>query len=236
MNDQYQPQPAVNQTNALGLTGFIISLVSLLTCGGILSPISLILCLIALAKPPKGFAIAGLVLSIIGSLWLFVLFFVIGIGVVFAALGLGIAAAAAAIAGQVGQNAFVIGDAVGDYNDENGRVPASLVELDLEPSELTDKWGNRFVYLASDDQGAFMLVSAGPDGAYGNTDDYLGRVRLDGGFDFNIGQGYTDLASEGWGDVNARVIAESEALPAPAPEEEAGTPADPDATEAEPQQ
>ena len=76
------------------------------------------------------------------------------------------------------------------------------------------------MYLASDDEDAFMLVSAGPDGAYGNTDDYLGSVRLDGGFDFNVGQGYTDLASEGWGDVQARVIAESEVPPVASPSDE----------------
>ncbi len=54
-----QQQP----TNGLGVGGFVTSLVSLVFTCGLLSPISLILCFIAIFKKPRGLAIAGLVIS-----------------------------------------------------------------------------------------------------------------------------------------------------------------------------
>jgi len=221
MNETYQPQPAVNQTNGLGLAGFIVSLVSLVGCGGILSPISLIMCLIALAKPPKGFAIAGLVLSLIGSLGFVLLFFVIGIGALFAVLGLGIAVAVMALVAAVGQNAAEIVESVQEYHEANGRVPASLVELGMSEDQLTDTWGNRFIYVPGTDGDEFVLVSAGPDEEYGNSDDYVGRLNAAEWANVHIGQGYTKLQSEGWTNLRERVIAESEVPPVSAPEDDA---------------
>ena len=65
--NQYAGPPKVER-NALGLAGFITSLVGLL--GGCVSPISFLLSLFALGKRPRGFAIAGLVLSLVGLLQL----------------------------------------------------------------------------------------------------------------------------------------------------------------------
>ncbi len=49
-------------SNVIGLVGFIMALVSLVTCG-LLAPISLIVSVIGLFKNPKGFAIAGAIIS-----------------------------------------------------------------------------------------------------------------------------------------------------------------------------
>jgi hypothetical protein len=58
-------------SNGMGLAGFIISLVGLMSCG-LVSPIGLVLSWIGLSKEPKGLAIAGLVLGLLGSLWIVV--------------------------------------------------------------------------------------------------------------------------------------------------------------------
>ena len=56
------PQPA----NTLGLAGFITSVVGILF-GGLLCPVGLILSLVALGRPPRGFAVAGAVIGLLGS-------------------------------------------------------------------------------------------------------------------------------------------------------------------------
>src|SRR5690348_9132833 len=68
-----QPQAPVTHvfvnaqpTNGLGLAGFITSLVGIVTCG-VIAPIGLVLSLFGLMKPPRGFAIAGTIIGLIGS-------------------------------------------------------------------------------------------------------------------------------------------------------------------------
>lgn len=66
-------QQAAPRANGFGITGFILSLVALVggVCfGTLLSPLSLLLSLIGLRREPRGLAIAGTILSIIGILWL----------------------------------------------------------------------------------------------------------------------------------------------------------------------
>ncbi len=58
-----QSQP---ESNTLGLAGFIVSLVGWVTCG-VLCPVGALLSLIALARRPRGFAVAGLVVGLLGS-------------------------------------------------------------------------------------------------------------------------------------------------------------------------
>src|SRR4051794_39566029 len=88
-----QPQTPVNYTviqpptNGLGLAGFITSLVGLVTCG-VISPVGLILSLIGLMKSPRGFAVAGTILGLIGSAWALIA----GVGIVMGIMGIGAAA------------------------------------------------------------------------------------------------------------------------------------------------
>ena len=236
--DDLHPNAAARRdsTNSMGLAGFIVSIVSLIGCAGILSPLSLIFSLIGLGREPKGFAIAGLVLSIIGLLWFGAMFFFGVLGVILMAAGLGVLAAGAVMVSSVGENAFGIIERVHEIHESTGDVPPSLADLNLGADELTDTWGNRFVYIPSADGDAFVLFSAGPDGDYGTDDDYHGRIRLDGGFDFNVGQGYGAFDGGEWGDVRTRVIAEGETplpgeiegeTPAPEPAEPPQTPEPP---------
>jgi len=71
--DNNQQPPAPQQTivvqqapsNGLGLAGFITSIISVLFTCGLLSPISFLLSIIGLFKRPRGFAIAGSIISVI---------------------------------------------------------------------------------------------------------------------------------------------------------------------------
>lgn len=71
----YTPPP----TSAMALTGFLIGLASLILCSGLLSPVGLVFSILGMrdtapsAEPTKagrGFAIAGLVTSILGTILL----------------------------------------------------------------------------------------------------------------------------------------------------------------------
>ena len=59
------PSGAPNQSNAMGTAGFVVSLIGLLTCG-LLSIFGLVLSLFGLRKNPKGFAIAGAIMGLLG--------------------------------------------------------------------------------------------------------------------------------------------------------------------------
>ncbi|MBT5584368.1 MAG: hypothetical protein HOJ54_10240 [Phycisphaerae bacterium] len=81
--DRWDHQP---DENGLGLASFIVSILGLVSAG-ILSPVGAVMGLIAIRREPRGFAIAGLVIGLLGSIWicfvsaLFLAFFgVMGVG------------------------------------------------------------------------------------------------------------------------------------------------------------
>ena len=72
-------QQVEKQSNGVGTAGFIISIVTLFlgwipVFGWILWAVGLILSAIGLTKQPKGLAIAGLVISLIGIIFLLAVF------------------------------------------------------------------------------------------------------------------------------------------------------------------
>jgi hypothetical protein len=58
------------QSNGFGVAGFVVSLISFFCCG-LTAPLGLLMSVIALAWPPRGFAFAGTLLGALGSWWLF---------------------------------------------------------------------------------------------------------------------------------------------------------------------
>ena len=107
-----QPQPPAK--NTIGLVGFIVSLVSLITCG-VLAPVGLLLSVIGLFKAPRGFAIAGTILGVIFSLF----GALVGFGLVAAVLGI-------QQAGSVVQQQIALGlggQEIKSYHSHNGQVP-----------------------------------------------------------------------------------------------------------------
>jgi len=171
MNDQ-QPHPNHSESNGLGLAGFIVSLVGLVSCG-LIAPVGLILSLVALGKRPKGFAIAGVIIGLLGSIWFFLAFFVFGLAAIMALVGLGMIAAIAVAAASIGENAMNIYGDIEAYYDANGAAPMTLADIGTyTPAELEDNWGSPIRYQVSADGQEIWLRSDGKDKLPGTSDDF----------------------------------------------------------------
>ena len=169
----YDPMAApVQERNGLGLAGFICSLVGLFT-GGLLCPIGLLISLIALGRRPRGFAIAGVIVGLLGSCGglILIVFFSSLVLAMLAAIGLAVAMSDPQRL-EITTDMVTTAAAVQQYQQGNRTLPASLDLLDLEDSVRTDPWGNQYEYHFSDatDMG-FDLISAGEDGQFGTDDD-----------------------------------------------------------------
>jgi hypothetical protein len=172
---QYTFQPAAARapgTNAMGVAGFVCSLVGLIFTLGILCPVGLILSLIGLGRKPRGFAVAGVVLGLIGTCG-GLLLLLVGGAAILAALGI----AAATIALSEPEKMEITTDmanmalSIKAYERQNRSLPATLDELDVRPTIRTDPWGNAYEYHLLDEPPGFDLVSAGKDQTFGTIDD-----------------------------------------------------------------
>jgi hypothetical protein len=184
MNDQYK----ASETNGLGIAGFVLSLVGLCS-GGILSPIGLIISLVALGKRPKGLAIAGVVLGAVGSCGIILGIILLPL-VVFAFAGLLVAAGAtglaAAVGGAAGPNieaqldtAFLFAN-IEQYHSQHNEYPMTLEEglqkLSAGSPLRADHWNNPYLYIVAPDRSKYWLFSAGPDGIAGSADDIMSEA------------------------------------------------------------
>ncbi len=167
MNDYERPSGA----NGMGITGFVIGLVSILTCGGCISPIGLIFSLIGMGKEPRGLAVAGLVLNILGTLLLLAWALLPLFGVVlFAGLFATLLAAVGAAGFVMVGDATLIQESAESYERANGSWPTSIDQLGLDSTVTTDVWGNEY-RLEALPEGGVALWSNGPDGVADTGDD-----------------------------------------------------------------
>jgi len=160
--------PRDSDGNALGLAGFITSLVGVVMTAGFLCPVGLILSLVALRRQPRGFAIAGAVIGLLGSCGGC---FAIAIGVPLLAGGAVLLAALGFVAGggvpalHTIDHMLQVRGAIETFEKANGKLPASLADLNMPKDMLEDGWGTPLQYQMSQ-QGTTMkwtLQSAGPD-------------------------------------------------------------------------
>lgn len=161
-------------TNGLAIAGFICALLGL-ESGGVLSPVGLILSLVALGREPRGFAIAGVILGLLGTCagLIALLFFgaaILGI------LGLGAAATVLALSEpektELFADSIAITRAIETHRAANDRLPESLDELNFHSrAVLVDPWGNAYRYVHDPGSGTYGLFSNGPDGLPGTEDD-----------------------------------------------------------------
>lgn len=150
-------------TNGLGLAGFITSLVGLVSCG-FLSPVGLLLSLIGLLKRPRGFAIAGTVLGLLGSAFLAFVGFTLVLGL----FGLGKAVETLGKEFETisaGQKAARV---ITDERTRTGSLPSDEAGTALIKSHV-DAWGNPMRYKRSGMD--FSIISNGADGEPGTDDD-----------------------------------------------------------------
>ena len=173
MQDQPQYEQQKPPSNGLGVAGFVISLLGLVGTCGLLSPIGLILSLIALRKEPRGLAIAGSIIGFIGSIWIFIAVLVFGV-MMFAAAGLAAAGIALTVPNiQTYSTLTLLQEEIGDYHLTLSALPESIDGITGQNPELADDaWGNAIVYEIVD-VNSYRLVSFGMDGARGTDDDIV---------------------------------------------------------------
>jgi len=168
------PGYAAQPTNGLGLAGFICSLVGLVLTGGLLCPVGLILSLVALGRQPRGFAIAGVIIGLLGTCGGLLIIFAFG-AIILAALGLSAAAVFIAMNDPQRTELTVemanIAQAVEQNRDPKGILPASLTSLGLAPGDLTDPWNNPYTYTFINEKPGYDIISHGQDGQSGTADD-----------------------------------------------------------------
>ncbi|MBW3599526.1 MAG: hypothetical protein KY475_19915 [Planctomycetes bacterium] len=151
--------------NRLGKTGLWTSVLGLVTCG-LLSPVGLFLSFAALGKKPRGAAMAGLLIGLLGSLWIAFL----------GSLAVGGAMSAAALeqARLAKRTEISMVQAEGEvmsYKADVGRLPEGI-EGNKLVLQYTDAWQNPLRYDLEDD-GRFAIRSAGPDTEFDTKDDLL---------------------------------------------------------------
>jgi len=149
VHDEFAQEPPPRPSgNGMGIAGFVISLVGLLTCG-ILCPLGLIFSLIGLGKQPKGLAIAGTVIGALGSL-LLVGILTVGMPMIKTVIRFAEAT-----------------HAIETYHEEHGEYPdeEEVQSLLTEP----DGWGTPFRYRRTPD--GYEITSAGMDRKFDTSDD-----------------------------------------------------------------
>lgn len=152
--NEFEAEYREPEKNVLGIVGFALSF-----CTG---PIGLIISLIALGKRPRGFAIAGVIISLISSV-------VLGLvgWFVFWAGSLGIKAAEATLEMKA------VRSAVKAYQSANqDQLPSDLSGLSLTAEQTTDPWGTAY-RLQSNPDGTWAIVSASLDTTFDTVDDLV---------------------------------------------------------------
>ncbi|MEQ8818841.1 MAG: DUF4190 domain-containing protein [Sumerlaeia bacterium] len=196
----YTKPPQV-EMNVPGLVGLILSLVSIVICAGLISPIAIIVSCFGLRKPNKGLAIAGLVLGIIGIFLFLLMIIPISLGFYEGYTGRKhldsaiqesyLSDAELEALRDGGHNASIYKDELPDYIRE-GLVELGLDFVDMHGFDATNplpsnEEGNRMIrdvisYSAyfpvyeRVDETTFYLVEAGKDGDMDTADDQ--RVKI----------------------------------------------------------
>ncbi|MCG3134861.1 MAG: hypothetical protein HMLKMBBP_02265 [Planctomycetes bacterium] len=158
--------------NTMGIVGFVISLIGILCTCGVLSPLGLLICLFAVFRAPRGFATAGIILGVLGTILAASVAWLAWQGISYsleAGVSVKNAIMTVAGAGQAAQEILAV-------------TPGSLPPDDQAAAiakKHTDGWDRPFTWLAEGDER--LLVSAGPDGAYGTEDDWKVPIKADGG-------------------------------------------------------
>lgn len=165
-----QPQAYYDQpppTNALGIAGFVVSLSGMVVTFGLICPIGLVLSLIGLLKSPRGYAIAGSIIGVLGSI-LGTLTVLVMAGVI--ETGLFASSSSYYSPTLMAQdNASSLIDT--HFTNNQDTLPDEPTGNALITG-YTDEWNNNLKYIPT--QGSttdYAISSAGEDGLFGTLDD-----------------------------------------------------------------
>ncbi len=159
--DPTDPRPRPPESNPLGIVGFVCALLSLCTFG-LLAPVALIICLIALNRTPRTAAVLGTFISGLATVLL-----VIGVilGMTF------VNALAEEMAAFVKEMQFrAPRQAIRDHWEEHGQIPDEPTAKQVLQQFRTFPEDQPFQYQRQNDD-AYVLVDAGQDGQFGTADD-----------------------------------------------------------------
>ncbi len=155
--NEFEAEYREPEKNVLGIVGFALSF-----CTG---PIGLIVSLIALTKRPRGFAIAGVIISLISTAVIGTVIF--GGAWIFKKFGAHMAAMV-----DLTQDLPEIQKAVSQHQAaNNGALPADLASLGLPVERIQDANGVPYGYSVKADGSGWELVWAGADRTMGTADD-----------------------------------------------------------------
>jgi hypothetical protein len=155
MEPAYQ-EPAKPSGNGMGVAGFIVSLVGLILCAGIICPLGLVFSLIGLGREPRGLAIAGTILGGLGTL--------VFLGLVAVFLGVGEMKETMV----TGVRFAMVQVEIEQYHKEHGEFPDADDGNEMIADEL-DGWDRPIRYSRTGT--GYQLQSAGPDGEFDTADD-----------------------------------------------------------------
>ncbi|MEM8835085.1 MAG: type II secretion system protein GspG [Planctomycetota bacterium] len=131
-----------------------------------LSPLGLLLSIIALAFNPKGLAIAGVVVGLIGTaVWAVVIYGMVVIGGTFTQM--------LQIAQETGEDLKAQREALVATYEADGAFPDSFEGLALTEEDRTDYWGNEYRYEVVAGGENYVIRSAGKDGSFDTDDDVI---------------------------------------------------------------
>jgi Type II secretion system (T2SS), protein G len=165
---QEQPTPDGKISNPLGIAGFVVSLIGLCS-GGMLSVVGLVLSIVAVFRRPRGFAIAGIILGVLGVMWIAAIMLIVGASVLMAVV-LGLVEGRGAL--ETAVDSWQIKDAIIQYEEDNGALPTDLSEVSgIEAERLEDRWGRPYHVTIDTKNRQLEVVSDGPDGQAGTDDD-----------------------------------------------------------------
>lgn len=154
-NPEFQAPQA--GSNTLGIVGFVLSLL------GPLALIGVVMCLVALRRRPRGFAIAGLVIGVVMLLLTALCGGIMGIWV-WALLE------AQDEYQEIASDYATLSSAISDYQRRNnGALPPDLGVLGLPAEATSDPYGEE--YLFTPQGGSWSIGSNGADGVPGTDDD-----------------------------------------------------------------
>lgn len=167
--DPYYVVPTPQQ-NAVGLVGFIVSMLGVVTCG-LLCPLGLLISVCGLGKAPRGFATAGTITGLLGSAWLVLVGYALVSGLFvakdFVETNLPMVTTVAT---------FQQGDAlVRQYQRDHDKIPDSI-EGNVLIDSLRDGWERSILYAINDD-GSYVFRSAGADGEFHSEDDLTSDMK-----------------------------------------------------------
>ncbi len=170
--------------NGLAVFGFCLSLIGLFIPTGIVSLLGLLISLVALTRPPRGFAIFGVLLGLLGTLFWFTLMIALLVAGMLGAIAMLIVMAVFFVFVQpetlaVSSDMMNILIASAEHEKERGALPESVDDLELERMHRIDPWGMPYRLVLTDDRELPLdIVSAGPDGEF-DTDDDIRLSRID---------------------------------------------------------